>query len=953
MATTPRDDALSRRNGRPVANGAARNWTTWPSEILGLLRRWPTPATALLTAVAYGSVNLAALWSACTPNSTSVPNPAAGIALAAVLVFGRPALLGVLLGATAAHAALMAPCVWADVDVGVAASITGLGALLQAWTGAALIRRFVGQPLVLDTARDLLLAGLLGALVACAVGASLASIGLAVAGRLDPQAWLNGWMARWLGNTMGVVVGAPLALTFIGRPRADWQPRRRTVAIPLIVAMGLWAAATHELQRLDMARLQVRFERDADHLTASVQERLAVPLYALKALQSAARVTGTLDDDTLRDASHWWLRQPLHLQAMGHAVRLTLAEIPSFEATARARGLTTFNVRDYRGSSMRQTDGEVIAIRHIVELGPGQAQALLGLNVLSIPEARDAALATRRTGEATATAGFRLALPQQDETGVVLDQALYDGNPTTEAERQRSFRDMAFVTVNLTRSLGELAPAAGNYLLWCLLETDPAASRPQLARSPGIDACDASKLQPDIARVDRSLTLGGRRLLLRIAASQHAMPELHSESSWLRPAVGLSGLALLCALLLAVTGMTRRTQRAVEAGTAELRREMGERVLAEQSLKDSEARLRGIWDSVPLGIGFLDNRGFILECNPRMCEMTGRPLQSLRGHPVAELLSAEDVERIVDRRRALMTGQQLATVPCLHLIQPDGDERQVRVRATALRDASDRVQRIVAVVEDIREEMRLLASERALDRAETASRAKSDFLSRMSHDLRTPLNAIVGFAQLLSLDSDSRLTSRQHDWAQQIQHAGWHLLEMIDETSDLAAIETGSVRLTIASIDVAPIVAACRAMVLGAAAQRGISLDERLASDLPAVRADAGRVKQVLTNLLSNAVKYNRQNGSVTVTARCTDDAMVEIAVTDTGLGMTPEQLQALFQPYNRLGRELTDIKGTGIGLVISRHLTELMGGSLRVESRRGEGSTFTITLPTNEAADA
>jgi signal transduction histidine kinase len=206
---------------------------------------------------------------------------------------------------------------------------------------------------------------------------------------------------------------------------------------------------------------------------------------------------------------------------------------------------------------------------------------------------------------------------------------------------------------------------------------------------------------------------------------------------------------------------------------------------------------------------------------------------------------------------------------------------------------------------------------------------------------------------LLSLDSDSRLTSRQHDWAQQIQHAGWHLLEMIDETSDLAAIETGSVRLTIASIDVVPIVAACRAMVLGAAAQRGISLDERLASDLPAVRVDAGRVKQVLTNLLSNAVKYNRQNGSVTVTARCTDDAMVEIAVTDTGLGMTPEQLQALFQPYNRLGRELTDIKGTGIGLVISRHLTELMGGSLRVESRRGEGSTFTITLPTNEAADA
>ena len=124
--------------------------------------------------------------------------------------------------------------------------------------------------------------------MACTLGASLASLGLAAAGRLDTHAWWNGWMAWWLGDTMGVVVGAPVALTFIGRPREDWLPRRRTVAIPLIVALGLWAAAMHELQRLDTARLQARFERDADRLAGSIQERLAVPLYALKALQSAA-----------------------------------------------------------------------------------------------------------------------------------------------------------------------------------------------------------------------------------------------------------------------------------------------------------------------------------------------------------------------------------------------------------------------------------------------------------------------------------------------------------------------------------------------------------------------------------------------------------------------------------------------------------------------------------------
>jgi signal transduction histidine kinase len=240
----------------------------------------------------------------------------------------------------------------------------------------------------------------------------------------------------------------------------------------------------------------------------------------------------------------------------------------------------------------------------------------------------------------------------------------------------------------------------------------------------------------------------------------------------------------------------------------------------------------------------------------------------------------------------------------------------------------------------------LLASEAPRRQAEAASRAKSALLSQLSHDLRTPLNAVAGFAQLLSRDAESSGSPRRRDWAAQILKASRHLLNMMDETLDLAHIEAGSVKLHIASIELAAMVADCRSLIAGAAQEKRVTLDERLAPDAPVVLADATRVRQVMTNLLSNAVKYNHDGGRITLESRRREDGMVEIAVSDTGLGMTADQLRSLFQPYNRLGRESSGIDGTGIGLVITRQLTELMGGELDVQSKAGVGSTFTVRLP-------
>lgn len=242
---------------------------------------------------------------------------------------------------------------------------------------------------------------------------------------------------------------------------------------------------------------------------------------------------------------------------------------------------------------------------------------------------------------------------------------------------------------------------------------------------------------------------------------------------------------------------------------------------------------------------------------------------------------------------------------------------------------------------------------RAMKLAEQASRAKSDFLSRMSHELRTPMNAILGFAQLMESDPDEPLTTGQREGVEQILKAGWHLLELINEVLDLSRIEAGKLQLVLESVDIADLAMECRSLIAPMAAQRGITVyDQSFELELPRVYADSTRLKQVLLNLLSNAVKYNREEGSIAITYQEMPDNRLRLAVSDTGEGIPEGQLSSLFESFNRLGADDTGVEGTGIGLVITKRLVELMGGSIGVESRPGEGSTFWIELIANPVGE-
>ncbi len=295
----------------------------------------------------------------------------------------------------------------------------------------------------------------------------------------------------------------------------------------------------------------------------------------------------------------------------------------------------------------------------------------------------------------------------------------------------------------------------------------------------------------------------------------------------------------------------------------------------------------------------------------------------------------------------------------LTYIRKDGSRFPAVVSVTALRDAqegiigylligTDNTARKQIEAERIRLDQALqdknVELERARIVAEKANLAKSDFLSSMSHELRTPLSAILGFAQLIESGSPQP-TPAQKRSIDQILKAGWYLLELINEVLDLALVESGKLSLSMEPVSLAEVLHECEAMIEPQAQKRGISVAFSQLEMPYFVQADRTRVKQVLINLLSNAIKYNTAGGTVSVLCTLSAPDAIRISVRDTGAGLSPEQLVQLFQSFNRLGQKASVEEGTGIGLVVSKRLVELMNGEIGVESTVGKGSVFWVEL--------
>jgi PAS domain S-box-containing protein len=281
----------------------------------------------------------------------------------------------------------------------------------------------------------------------------------------------------------------------------------------------------------------------------------------------------------------------------------------------------------------------------------------------------------------------------------------------------------------------------------------------------------------------------------------------------------------------------------------------------------------------------------------------------------------------------------------LTYICKDGSRFPAIVSITALRDDFGTIIGYLLIGTDnsVRKQVEIALNE-AMAVAEKANLAKSDFLSSMSHELRTPLSAILGFAQLIESGTPVPTPSQKRS-VDQILQAGWYLLDLINEILDLALIESGKLSLSLEPVSLAEVMRECETMIESQAEKRGISVSFPEFSSPRFVSADRTRLKQVLINLLSNAIKYNTEHGTVTLKSIDMPSGRIRICVEDTGKGLAPEKIDQLFQPFNRLGQEANTEQGTGIGLVMTKRLVELMGGVIGVESVVGKGSVFWIEM--------
>lgn len=545
----------------------------------------------LLICLAYWLAGFASLQLAVPPGYTAPAFPPAGIALSALLIYGLRAWPAVCLGSLLVQISAAGPLIGTPGWNPLGPLVVPAGATLQAIAGALLARRLIGFPNALDTPRSVVLFLAVAAPISSLISPSIAIPALVWAGVIPPTEAVFNWWTWWTGDTLGVLIAAPLTFVLCGRPAAAWRPRRWGVVVPTAIALVLLALAYRQVMHWEDQRVESQFVRDAEHVADRVQKRLGVQLDVLLAIERLMAVSDDVTRDDFREYVGPWMQTHPGTQSLNWSPLVRHEERPDFEARMRAQGIAEFRILDRDASGRTfpaSARAEYLPLTYVEPIASNRNA--LGLNPLSLPAAAEALARTRESGLPYATTGLRLVQESGSQQGVMIYRAVRD--PATGAT-------LGVISAAL-RMDDVLAAAVGSAvnagIELCLVDLDADG---ESARLSGAAGCQAPAWMD--AQVTRRTAIGfaGRAWELRSRATPAYLDTLRSWAAWATIAAGLLATGMLGALLLITTGSRRRITALVEQRTAELESTSARLHEEQEALADAQriARL-GSWEMV-------------------------------------------------------------------------------------------------------------------------------------------------------------------------------------------------------------------------------------------------------------------------------------------------------------------------------------------------------------------
>lgn len=377
----------------------------------------------------------------------------------------------------------------------------------------------------------------------------------------------------------------------------------------------------------------------------------------------------------------------------------------------------------------------------------------------------------------------------------------------------------------------------------------------------------------------------------------------------------------------------------------------GEMALRAETLRRSERRLREVIEHAHDAIVIMDDQGLITAWNPQAEAIFGWSRDEAVGRRMTDLIvppkHLAGHQAGIDRFRKTGKGQIFGRPVELTALHRSGREFSIEITVSALHEGDSTF--FSGFIRDITQRQKVACELRdAKERAEAANNAKSAFLANVSHELRTPLNAIIGFSEVMSHGVFGTLdNSRYSTYIRDIHNSGSHLLNVINDILDISRAESNRLEIEDTLVDVGEAIAVSSSTVRMSAETTGINVTVECPNDLPALSGDKTRIQQILINLLSNAVKFTPRGGRVTVKAEIESTGGLLLTVTDTGIGMAPEQIAIAMSPFGQVDSRLArKYEGTGLGLPLTRRLVELHGGTLEISSILGSGMSVYVRFP-------